>query len=197
MRPVSHGLPVLGGLGAIRELEEVPDLGLEGDPNLGWSGKEELLSAVGMVDSARREMLMQFGLERHGVLRKEQRVNVEPERDRGPTELKHTLHRLQADPTVSYGCVAEPDRASSCLGFDGTITRPMLEDANNRYNTYRHGGLPPGPIANPGLDAIKAVLEPEVHDYLYFVARGGRRHSFSVELGDHHDAVDRYRYGQN
>jgi UPF0755 protein len=101
--------------------------------------------------------------------------------------------RLQADPTVSYGCRAEPERAPSCLGFDGRITRAMLNDAANRYNTYQHSGLPPSPIANPGLASIEAVLAPEVHDYLFFVARGGRRHSFSATLEGHESGVEALR----
>jgi len=102
-------------------------------------------------------------------------------------------HRLQADPTVSYGCTAAPETAPSCSGFDGTITRAMLEDRENPYNTYRHPGLPPGPVSNPGADAVRAVLVPEAHDYLYFVARGRRRHAFSATLDDHNRAVRRYR----
>lgn len=103
-------------------------------------------------------------------------------------------HRLQADPTVSYGCRALPALAPSCLAFDGRrITRAMLEDAANPYNTYRHAGLPPGPISSPGLAAIRAVLQPEEHDYLYFVARGGGRHTFSSDLDAHNAAVARLR----
>ncbi|MBO6937418.1 MAG: endolytic transglycosylase MltG [Deltaproteobacteria bacterium] len=101
-------------------------------------------------------------------------------------------HRLQADPTVSYGCVAEPSAAPSCARYGGRITRAMLRDGANRYNTYRHGGLPPGPICNPGLPALRAVLDPEVHDYLYFVARGGGRHAFSEGLDSHNANVDQY-----
>ncbi|MEM8608765.1 MAG: endolytic transglycosylase MltG [Myxococcota bacterium] len=100
--------------------------------------------------------------------------------------------RLQADPTVSYGCVAEPDEASSCDDFDGAITRAMLDDRDNRYNTYRHSGLPPGPISNPGKAAILAVIEPERHDYFYFVARGAGRHHFSKTLRQHNIAVQRH-----
>ena len=98
-------------------------------------------------------------------------------------------HRLQADPTVSYGCRAEPAAAPSCAGFRGRITRAMLADRANRYNSYAHPGLPPGPIANPGLASLEAVLAPATHDYLYFVARGGGRHAFSASLDDHNDAV--------
>jgi len=99
--------------------------------------------------------------------------------------------RLQADPTVQYGCVAVPEAAPSCEGFDGRITRAMLDDAKNPYNTYRHSGLPPGPISNPGRAAIAAVIDPEHHDYYYFVARGSGRHHFSKTLRQHNIAVRR------
>lgn len=103
-------------------------------------------------------------------------------------------HRLQADPTVSYGCREMPAVAPSCFDFDGRrITRAMLEDAANPYNTYRHAGLPPGPISSPGIAAIRAVLEPADHDYLYFVAAGGGRHTFSSDLDAHNAAVARLR----
>ena len=99
--------------------------------------------------------------------------------------------RLQADPTVQYGCAAVPEAAPSCAGFDGHITRAMLEDPENPYNTYRHSGLPPGPISNPGKAALVAVIDPEEHDYYYFVARGSGRHHFSVTLRQHNIAVRR------
>lgn len=107
-----------------------------------------------------------------------------------------TPRRLQADPTVSYGCLALGDRVPSCRAFDGRrITRPMLGDPHNPYNTYRIEGLPPGPIANPGVAAIRAVLAPQRHSYLYFVARGGGRHHFSTTLAEHEAAIDRYLRG--
>jgi UPF0755 protein len=102
--------------------------------------------------------------------------------------------RLQADPTVGYGCRAAPLGASSCASFDGRrITRAMLADDANVYNTYRHDGLPPGPICNPGLSSLRAVLSADRHDYLYFVARGGGRHDFSATLDAHNAAVARLR----
>jgi len=105
-------------------------------------------------------------------------------------------HKLQADPTVSYGCVAAVSPApASCSGFDGNLTRAHLDDESNPYNTYVHPGLPPGPISNPGVEALEAVLDPEQTKYLYFVARGNGSHEFSTTLREHRTAVDRYQRG--
>jgi UPF0755 protein len=99
--------------------------------------------------------------------------------------------RLQADPTVAYGCLRMP-ALPSCLGFDGKhVNRIMTADAQNSYNTYRFDGLPPAPIANPGISAIRAVLLPAQHDFLYFVARGDGRHAFSSTLEAHNLAVQK------
>ncbi|MEM9068899.1 MAG: endolytic transglycosylase MltG [Myxococcota bacterium] len=108
------------------------------------------------------------------------------------SETFRPLHRLQADPTVSYGCLERRSEAPSCAVFAGRLSRAMLNDPANPYNTYRHGGLPPGPITNPGLESLRAVLRPAQHNYLYFVARGGGRHEFSEALDQHNDAVDRH-----
>jgi UPF0755 protein len=92
---------------------------------------------------------------------------------------------LQADPTVIYGL--GPD-------FKGRLLRSYLENADNPYNTYRHAGLPPGPICSPGTAALRAALEPEKHDYYYFVATGrDRSHVFSSSLARHNQAVRDYR----
>lgn len=92
--------------------------------------------------------------------------------------------RLQTDPTIIYG-----------LGerFDGNLRASHLRDADNPYNTYRHSGLPPTPIALPGLAAIRAALHPEPGDALYFVARGDGSHVFSATLAEHQAAVRRYQ----
>ncbi|HEY3100902.1 MAG TPA: endolytic transglycosylase MltG [Methylomirabilota bacterium] len=89
---------------------------------------------------------------------------------------------LQADPTVQYA-VAKERRALSRA--DLAVDHP--------YNTYVRPGLPPGPIASPGLDAIHAALEPAPVKYLYFVARDDRRHHFSTTMEEHNSAVARYR----
>ncbi len=92
--------------------------------------------------------------------------------------------RIQADPTIIYG-----------LGpaFDGNLRKKHLQDKNNPYNTYTHAGLPPGPICSPGLDALKAAVHPEEHDYLYFVAKGNGSHYFSKTLAEHNRAVRKYQ----
>lgn len=101
--------------------------------------------------------------------------------------------RLQSDPTAAYGCEYEPERAASCDEYGGRVTPAMLRDADNRYNTYRHAGLPPGPIASPGIAALSAVVDPAKSDYLYFVADGGGKHTFSRSFEDHQAAVERLR----
>jgi UPF0755 protein len=69
----------------------------------------------------------------------------------------------------------------------------MLRDPDNRYNTYRNAGLPPGAIASPGAAALEAVLDPAQSDYLYFVADGAGRHTFSRTFEEHQAAVERLR----
>jgi UPF0755 protein len=93
---------------------------------------------------------------------------------------------LQADPTVQYA-VGKERR---------TLTRTDL-GTDHPYNTYQRPGLPPGPIASPGLDAIQAVLEPAPVKYLYFVKKDDQHHHFSESLDDHLRAVRRYRLARN
>ncbi len=98
--------------------------------------------------------------------------------------------RLQADPTVAYGCLVAGARVPSCREFDGRrITAAMVRDPENPYSTYRHEGLPPGPICNPGLASLRAAVQPEPHSYLYFVAKGGGRHAFASSLDEHNRNV--------
>lgn len=92
--------------------------------------------------------------------------------------------RLQTDPTVIYGLGAD---------FNGDLTRAHLRNADNPYNTYRHDGLPPTPIALPGVPALRAALHPEAGSALYFVARGDGSHAFSDTLAQHQQAVQRYQ----
>ena len=91
--------------------------------------------------------------------------------------------RLQSDPTAVYGIP----------GFKGRIL-PMHLKRQSLYNTYRHRGLPPGPICSPDGDSIKAAIYPASTAYLYFVATGGGRHTFTTSLEDHNRAVNSTRY---
>ena len=95
---------------------------------------------------------------------------------------------LQSDPTALYGCLATPDSIPSCRGSNNKPSPAMLRDPTNPYNTYRHPGLPPGPIASPGEASITAVLEPTRSDFFFFVAKNGR-HVFSKTLAQHATAI--------
>lgn len=91
---------------------------------------------------------------------------------------------LQADPTVLYALGEHRDRL---------LYAAIDSVAGNPYNTYTEPGLPPGPIGAPGAAAIDAVLEPEEHDYLYFVARPDGTHEFNRTLEEHNRSRARLR----
>ncbi len=93
--------------------------------------------------------------------------------------------RLQTDPTVLFAMRAGGD-------FGNDIRRRDL-GLDSPYNTYRHAGLPPGPIASFGLAALDAALEPEETPFLYFVSRNDGTHQFSRTLREHNRAVQRFQ----
>ena len=89
---------------------------------------------------------------------------------------------LQSDPTVIYALPS----------FDGNLRKKdLLYDSP--YNTYKYRGLPPGPIASPGLASIKAALHPARVNYIYFVSKNNGEHYFSTTLKEHNQAVKRYQ----
>jgi UPF0755 protein len=98
--------------------------------------------------------------------------------------------RLDCDPTTIYAALLEGR-------FRGTIYRSDLDNPHP-YNTYRNPGLPPGPIANPGLDSIRAALNPADTSYLFFVAKpdGSGAHVFTETLQEHNAEVRNFRSGQ-
>jgi len=102
---------------------------------------------------------------------------------------------LQSDPTATYGCYALPAAIPACRDFSGHPSPAINDDPENRYSTYVNTGLPPGPVANPGAAAVEAVLSSATTPYFYFVAAGGGRHAFSVDLAQHQQAVERLRRG--
>jgi UPF0755 protein len=90
--------------------------------------------------------------------------------------------RLQTDPTVIF----------AMENFDGNIRKKDLK-IDSPYNTYRYKGLPPGPIANPGLKSILAAMSPIESGHLYFVSRQDGSHHFSATLIEHNQAVQKYQ----
>lgn len=94
--------------------------------------------------------------------------------------------RLQTDPTVIYGITKG----------EGVLGRGLRQSELRRetpYNTYVIDGLPPTPIANPGAEAIRAAVNPDTTDYLFFVADGTGGHAFATTLDEHNENVARWR----
>jgi len=142
---------------------------------------------VGVWDSTAQRRAAALGLSRHQVITLASIVEGEARyNDEKPTIAGVYLNRLrkrmllQADPTVIYA-----------LGADKRPTRVLYRHLEIRspYNTYRYPGLPPGPIGNPGRRTILATLNPEHHDFLYFVARPDGYHMFSRTGAQHADSV--------
>jgi UPF0755 protein len=97
--------------------------------------------------------------------------------------------RLESDPTVEYG-----------LGIKQTADRPLTfkeVQRPNPYNTYMNAGIPPGPIASPGIGSLKAVLNPDSTDLLFFVAKYDGTHIFSKTLSEHVNATNSIRQQRN
>jgi len=115
----------------------------------------------------------------------EKETSVDGERELISAVFHNRLQRkipLQSDPTVIYG-----------LGtYDGNLRKRDLSVASP-YNTYRVRGLPPGPIASPGAQSIRAALFPAQTTFLYFVSRNDGTHVFSSTLAEHNRAVNKYQ----
>ncbi len=92
---------------------------------------------------------------------------------------------LGADPTVIY--------ALKLAGrWNGNIRKVDLQ-IDSPYNTYRYAGLPPGPVANPGLASLRAAAAPAATNFLYFVARNDGSHAFSTNINEHNRNVEVYQ----
>lgn len=156
-------------------------------------GEEEILRVMvarfrQAVSKDMEERAQQLGLDLHSVItlasliEKEARLNSE--RPLVAAVFYNRLHRnmpLQSDPTAVYGAVDPPHKITS---LDLRRQSP--------YNTYLNAGLPPGPIANPGMASITAALNPAHVNFLYFVAKNDGSHFFSRTLEEHAQAVRKY-----
>jgi UPF0755 protein len=96
--------------------------------------------------------------------------------------------KLDCDPTIIYPLKQEGKYQGRLRKKDMSLDSP--------YNTYLHAGLPPGPICNPGKEAIDAALSPVPENYLYFVAKDDGSHHFSRTFAEHQNAVRRYQLGR-
>jgi len=96
---------------------------------------------------------------------------------------------LATDPTVIYAALLDGR-------WRGTIYASDLQ-SSSPYNTYKHTGLPPGPICNPGIASLRAAISPAQTDYLYFVSDAAGHSRFSVDLKEHEQQVQAYRQTQN
>jgi len=146
------------------------------------------------VYAAFQPLLSQSPLNLHQVVTLasliEKETSVDAERELISAVFQNRLKKgmlLQCDPTVIYAAQLKGN-------YRGTIFQSDLE-SNSPYNTYRHPGLPPGPIANPGKRSLEAALRPAQSDYLYFVADNRGGHVFSRTLAEHQRAVAAYRKG--
>jgi len=153
-----------------RHGSSINDLG----PSLGW-GIRQIVTLASMV-------------EKEAVADDERALiaSVFVNRLRDPS---FTPKLLQCDPTAGYGCLVMPGQIPSCASFTGKITHDLVADAANPYNTYKHEGLPPGPIANPGMKSLEAAMAPAVTKWLYFVAKGDGHSTFSDSYAAHTSAV--------
>ena len=162
----------------------------------GTPAREVVITLLERLDAAftprRIARMKALGWNRHQVLTMASLIEKETGRPDERPRISAVFHnrlkkkmRLQTDPTVIY---ASPD-------YDGDIRyRDLRRD--DPYNTYRHHGLPPGPIASAGEAAIEAALFPADEDALYFVSKGDGSHHFSTTAKDHQNAVRRYLKGR-
>jgi UPF0755 protein len=151
-----------------------------------------MLARFREVIEPERERIAQSGLSVREVVTLASLVELETaradERSRIAAVFRNRLRTgmpLQTDPTVIFAL----RKAGT---WDGNIRKQDLE-LDSPYNTYRHPGLPPGPIASPGREAIRAVLEPAPVRDLYFVSRNDGTHQFSETLAEHERAVTRFQ----
>lgn len=152
-----------------------------------------LATMVRRFRQAAQQLNLQGNLSRTVILASlvEKEVSQDAERPLVAGVFENRLEKsipLATDPTVIYAAMIENR-------WRGTIHVSDLQ-SNSAYNTYRHPGLPPGPICNPGMAAFRAVLSPAQTDYLYFVSDAAGHSRFSATLKEHNQNVQAYRKAQ-
>ena len=126
----------------------------------------------------------------------EKETSVAAERNRIAGVFLNRLRigmKLQTDPTVIYALTGGKPQSNGQGPLGRRLLAKDLMENKSPYNTYLYAGLPPGPIANPGRAAIDAVLHPEEHKFLYFVADGNGGHVFAETLEAHNQNVAKWR----
>ena len=182
-------------------LEGIPTSSLEGYlfPDTYHFGKRTTEATIinKMVETFKERALKQEFLKRaedlgfsyHEIITLASLIEKETGKDSERKQISSVFHNrlkknmlLQTDPTVIYVIDI----------FDGNIRKRDL-NIDSPYNTYRYKGLPPGPIANPGLKSIIAALYPATTSNLYFVSKQDGSHKFSATLNEHNRAVQKYQ----
>jgi UPF0755 protein len=161
---------------------------------------QQMLEAMdkGFTPELRGEAL-DAGLTMHGVLTLasiiEREAKVAEER---PIMAQVFLKRLrlgislEADPTVQYAVAEDPDSVEEFGYWKTALTEDDLA-VDSLYNTYRYGGLPPGPISAPRTDSILAVIHPSDTNFLFFVARPDGSHAFSETFEEHQQNIEEFQ----
>jgi UPF0755 protein len=147
-----------------------------------------------------RSAYQQEGLSIHNAVTLASIVEREAEDpNEAPTIASVYLNRLrlgmplQADPTVQFALAGDPKSISANGYWKSELTLDDL-GVDSTYNTYLHNGLPPGPIANPGLNSLQAVAHPAQTNYLFFVAKDDGTHVFAATFAEHQANIAKYQH---
>ena len=148
-----------------------------------WRGRDESIPVLSVAEAVILASIV------------EKETGVPSERARIAGVFENRLRRgisLQSDPTVIYAITNGKIQDNGMGPLGRRLLRDDLSFASP-YNTYKNPGLPPGPICNPGKDSIRAVLNPEKHNYIYFVADGTGGHVFAETLDEHNRNAAKWR----
>ena len=172
-------------------------------------GMDEKVILKKMVDTFKKAVSEEIsnnyqktGLIQHQIITLASLIEKETSNEKEKSIISAVFHnrlkkkiRLQCDPTVIYSLLLEGLKKNEII-YDGNIRKEDLS-IDSPYNTYRYGGLPPGPIANPGKSSIHAAMHPSASKYIYFVSKNDGNHHFSATIEEHSRAVRIYQPKKN